>query len=248
MSRVRLRRLTTLAAIAAIASAAPVRAEPAACVNMMADIQDATATKGQYASDDGSMELLNLSMAGRLTAASLDDLMQRKPNLKAAVNKDQQGSTAIESVFNACLYAGSGPCGIDVLERLITLGADLNKTGFNGVRPIDQLVYSEGFSFGYQALDPFQTPETVAAYCLPRQTSLAERLERLRWLIDQGARSGNINAIGQPVMMDAAKLGPDHMAEMRRAGATLGNSVALLREQIDRLKASLAVIEAAGGQ
>jgi len=38
------------------------------------------------------------------------------------------------------------------------------------------------------------------------------------------------------------------MAEMRRAGATLGNSVALLREQIDRLKASLAVIEAAGGQ
>ena len=48
-------------------------------------------------------------------------------------------------------------------------------------------------------------------------------------------------------MMDAAKLGPDYMAEMQRAGASVGNSAALLREEIDRLKASMAVIEAAAG-
>ena len=249
MSRLRLRRrLAALTGIAAISLAAPVHAQQGPCVNEMADIQDAHATKDQYRYGDGSLELLNLSMAGRLTAAGLADLIKRKPKLKEAVTKETHGTTPIGSVFLSCLTAGQGPCGIDVLEQLIGLGADVNKEGPAGVRPIDQLVYGDGFIFGNAELDQYQTPETLAGYCLPRQTSLPERLERLRWLIDQGARSGNINPLGQPIMMDAVKLGPDYMAEMKRAGATLGNSVELMRKEIDRLKASLASIEAAGGQ
>ena len=240
-------RMAAGAVIAALVATAPARAQEQPCVNTMADLQDAMAFKGQYDNDKGSLELLNLAQAGWLTAAGLDDLIRRKRDLKADVNKDLYGSTAIETIFNSCLSASAGPCGIDVLERLITLGADVNKVGITGVRPIDQLVYTDGFTFGHAALDQYQTEQTLAGYCLARQTGRAERLERLRWLIDQGARSGNVNPLGQPVMMDAAKLGPDYMAEMQRAGASVGNSAALLREEIDRLKASMAVIEAAAG-